>query len=95
MGKPVIGPRTPAVSTLIRDGQDGWLVPLDAPEAIAVGLKRWIDSPVLARQMGERGQQRVLQRYTQTCIADVVEGIYLRTLRARQRARVNQRDVKN
>lgn len=90
MGKPVIGPRTMAVSTVIHDGQDGWLVPLDAPEAIAVGLKSWIDSPSLARQMGERGRRQVLQRYTQTRIADVVEGVYQRTLRARQRAQANQ-----
>ncbi len=89
MGKPVIGPCTTAVSTVIHDGQDGWLVPLNAPEAIAVGLKKWIDSPDLVRQMGENGRQYVLQRYTQTRITDVVEGVYLRTLRARHRTQTN------
>ena len=87
VGKPVIGPRTPAISTVIRDGVDGWLVPLDDPVAIATGLKRWIGSPGLARQMGENGRQRVLKRYTQSHIADVVEGVYLQTLRARHGSR--------
>ncbi|RLC91931.1 MAG: hypothetical protein DRI79_01750 [Chloroflexi bacterium] len=85
VGKPVIGPRTAAVSTVIRDGQDGWLVPLDDPGAIGEALKRWISSPALARQMGESGRRRVLSRYTCSRIADVVEGIYFRTLRACRR----------
>jgi glycosyltransferase involved in cell wall biosynthesis len=86
LGKPVIGPRTSAVSSVIRDGRDGWLVPVDDSGAIAAALKRWIDSPALAAQMGESGRQRVLERYTSTRIADIVEGVYLRTLRARHRS---------
>ena len=82
MGKPVIGPRTVAVSTVIRDGQDGWLVPTADSDAIAAALKRWIDSPVLVRQMGQSGRDRVLERYTSDRIADVIEGVYLRTSRA-------------
>lgn len=91
MGKPVIGVRTAAVSTVIRDGQDGWLVPPNDPVAIVLALKRWIDSPALARQMGESGRRRVLQRYTCAHTADVVEGIYLQTLRACQRTKAIQR----
>lgn len=86
VGKPVIGPRTAAVSTLIHHGQDGWLVPLEDPIAIARAVRRWVDSPTLARQMGENGRRQVLLRYTSARIADAVEGIYLRTLRARHRA---------
>jgi glycogen(starch) synthase len=90
MGKPVIGPLTRAVSTVVRHGQDGWLVPLDDPMTVAATLSRWIDSPALARQMGENGRQRVLHRYTCTRITDVIEGVYLQTLRARQRAEEGQ-----
>lgn len=92
VGKPVIGPHTAAVATLIRNGQDGWLVPLNDPGAIVTALKRWMDSPALARQMGEAGRRRVLYRYTRARIADVVEGVYLQTLRARRRAQNGQRD---
>ncbi len=91
VGKPVVGPRTPAVASVIRDGVDGWLVPLDDAAALAAALERWIASPALARQMGMRGRQRVLQRYTRPRIADVVEGVYLRTLRARHRAKEGHR----
>jgi glycosyltransferase involved in cell wall biosynthesis len=88
MGKPVIGPSTVAVSTVIRDGQDGWLIPLHDPGGIVEALDRLIASPALARRMGASGRSRVLQRYTQARITDVVEGTYLRTLRARHRARI-------
>ncbi|MGD2148580.1 MAG: glycosyltransferase family 4 protein [Anaerolineae bacterium] len=84
--KPVIGPNTKAVSTVIRDDRDGWLVPLNDPSAIATAVDRWIAAPELARCMGEAGRCRVLQRYTQTSVADRVEGVYLQTLRARHRA---------
>lgn len=85
VGKPVIGPSTVAVSTVIRDGQDGWLVPLNDSEAVAEALRRWLASPTLAHRMGECGRQRVMERFTQAHVAEVVEGAYIRTLRACQR----------
>jgi glycosyltransferase involved in cell wall biosynthesis len=87
VGKPVIGARTPAVSTVIEDGRDGWLVPAGDPVALAEALNRWIEDPQLARQMGEEGRAKVLRRYTRAHVADVVEGAYLRTLRAWHAAR--------
>ena len=82
-GKPVIGPRTAAGETLIRNGLDGWLVPPGDSAAIVEALERWLDEPASARQMGESGRQRVLQRYTWARTADIVEGVYLRTVQAR------------
>jgi glycosyltransferase involved in cell wall biosynthesis len=82
MGKPVIGPLTPAVSTLVRDGRDGSLVPLGDPAAIATALRAWLDAPGLAREMGARGRARVLQQYTQARVTDVLEDVYRQTLRA-------------
>lgn len=82
VGKPVIGVHTRAVSTVIKDGVDGWLVPADNPVTLAAALGRWVETPALARQMGERGRDKVLNRYTTARVADVVEGVYRRTLRA-------------
>ena len=84
-GKPVIGVRAPAVSTAIEEGVDGWLVPPSDPLALAQVLSRWVQSPQLARRMGARGQAKVLSRYTVPRVADVVEGVYKRVLRARSR----------
>ncbi len=82
---PVIGPRNPSVSTLISEGQDGLLTdPTDVDE-LATCVRHLIDHPALARQMGERGRQKVLARYTVARIVDRVEGVYLRALRRRRR----------
>ncbi len=86
MGKPVIGPRTPAVASVISDGQDGWLVPVGDPVAVARALLRWIGDPALARSMGDNGHRKLLERYTCPRVADVVEGVYLCAVRARHRA---------
>ena len=56
-----------------------------ATVALAGALNRWIQSPQLLQQMGQRGRNKVVSRYTVARVADVVEGIYVRTLRARNR----------
>jgi glycosyltransferase involved in cell wall biosynthesis len=92
VGKPVIGIQTRAIATVIEEGEDGWLVPPGDPVALAEALARWIDAPHLARQMGERGRTKVLDRYTTARVADVAEGVYLRTLRARHTQSVGGRN---
>ena len=84
LGKPVIGARTLAVSTVIADGEDGFLVtPGDVP-GLAAQVACLLADPGLARQMGLKGHAKVLGRYTVERVTDVVEGVYLRVLRQRR-----------
>ena len=85
MAKPVVGARTPAVSTLIDHGQDGFLAAPGDINDLTACLARLLDDPDLARRMGERGRAKVLKRYTVPRITDIVEGVYLRLLRRRWR----------
>jgi glycosyltransferase involved in cell wall biosynthesis len=82
-----VGADTPAVRTVIEHGVDGWLVPFGDSSALAQAIGHWIDAPHLAQEMGERGRSKVLSRFTVSRVADVAEGIYLRTLRSRERSR--------
>jgi glycosyltransferase involved in cell wall biosynthesis len=84
VGKPVIGADTPAVSTIIEHGVDGWLVPAGESLALARALIRWIKVPHLVRQMGQRGRAKVLRRFSTARVADVTEGVYLRVIRSRR-----------
>jgi glycosyltransferase involved in cell wall biosynthesis len=87
VGRPVIGARTLSVSSVIDEGQDGFLAePGDAAD-LAACLARLVANPDLARSMGARGREKVLQRYTVPRITDRVEGIYMRALRSRWRER--------
>ena len=84
-GKPVVGARIAAVSTVVDDGRDGFLVRPGGAAELAKRLVRWIENPELKWQMGQRGRDKVLHRYTVAHISDVVEGVYLRVLREQKR----------
>ncbi len=84
-GKPVIGARTAAVSTVIKEGQDGLLVEPGSVNELINRLAYLIENPTLSYQMGRAGQTKVLERYTVSRLSDVVEGTYLRLLRRRRR----------
>jgi glycosyltransferase involved in cell wall biosynthesis len=84
VGKPVIGARTQAVSSLIADGRDGYLVPPGSASQLADQIRCLLDHEELAGQMGARGQAKVMNRYTVSRIGDIVEGAYARVLRRRR-----------
>jgi glycosyltransferase involved in cell wall biosynthesis len=81
VGKPVIGARTRAVSSLVSDGLDGYLIPPGNARALVEHVAHLLENPVKVRRMGERGRAKVINRYTVPRVADVVEGVYLRVLR--------------
>jgi glycosyltransferase involved in cell wall biosynthesis len=85
VGKPVIGARTRAVSSLIEDGQDGHLVSPGSVSELADRIAYLVENPGLAREMGRRGRSKVTKRYSLTRIGDIVESVYLRTLRRHKR----------
>jgi glycosyltransferase involved in cell wall biosynthesis len=60
MGKPVIGARAGAMSDVIRDGVDGFLVKFSDSLELAEKLQLLLKSPSLRERMGENGRQRVL-----------------------------------
>jgi glycosyltransferase involved in cell wall biosynthesis len=85
-GKPVVGARTASVSTVVDEGRDGFLIRPSSAAELAARIARWIEDAELGQRMGQRGRDKVRRRYTVSHITDVVEGVYLRVLRARARA---------
>ena len=74
-GKPVILSDIPGVREVIEEGQQGYIcAPLD-PEAWASTIEKLIDYPVRARKLGERGRQRVLERFSWEMVARQVEEV--------------------
>lgn len=90
MGAAVVGPRNPAVATIVSDGYDGLLVDPNNVGELVASIRQLVKQPELARQMAERGRQKVLTRYTTSRISDVVEGVYLRTLRRHRREKQDE-----
>jgi glycosyltransferase involved in cell wall biosynthesis len=77
--KPVIGCNIPAVSELIEDGVNGYLV-AQQPVEIADSIIRLLTEPNLANSMGAAGKKKVEERYTWQKLAMLTERAYLNLL---------------
>jgi glycosyltransferase involved in cell wall biosynthesis len=74
-GKPVIGCPIPAVSEVVTDGIDGYLVNQE-PFAIAEAICHLLSNPSLAKAMGQAGRYKVAQHYTWEKLAQKTEKVY-------------------
>jgi glycosyltransferase involved in cell wall biosynthesis len=62
LGKPVIGCNIPAVSDVVIDGFDGYLVK-QKPDQIANRILELILNPALGKEIGKRGEQKVKDHF--------------------------------
>ena len=60
-GKPVVASRVGGIPDLVRHGETGYLVPPADEKALANGIKKLLDDPAKAKQMGLRGRERCRQ----------------------------------
>ena len=63
-GKPVIGGAHGGALDVIDDGMTGWLVPHGDVERLSSALEWLLADPVRAREMGERGRQRLRNTFS-------------------------------
>jgi glycosyltransferase involved in cell wall biosynthesis len=63
-GTPVVASGLPAVRELMTDGVHGRLVAADRPPELARAIRVLLEYPDAAREMGERGRDRVIQEFT-------------------------------
>ncbi len=73
---PVVGSRSGAIPEVV--GETGLLFPEGDVAALRDCLRRLRDDPGLSRDLGERGRQRVLERYTWDQIARSTLDVYRR-----------------
>ena len=79
LGKAVIGCDIPSVSDVITDEVDGYLVKQN-PEQIAERICYLLKNPGKSQEMGERGRNKVLDRFTWPKLAELTEQIYVTTI---------------
>ena len=69
--KPCIGARAGGVPEVIRDGLTGLLVdPSDLPRSLPDAILRLLSDPLLARTMGDRGQDDLQRNFAFPCFRD-------------------------
>ena len=75
-GKPVIATDIGGLPEVIRDGQDGILIPERDPDAVAEAAIRLLARPDLARAIGQEARAQVLREFNVSQWADRVVGVY-------------------
>jgi len=76
MGKPVVGTTVGGIPEVIRPGETGLLAPPKDPQALAQALRQLREHPELRQEMGRRGRDLVVQKYSLEQMAASVEAVY-------------------
>ena len=73
-GLPIVTTDSPGCREIVRDGENGLLVPVRDARSLADALRRLIESPELRERMGRRGREMVLQHFSiETVVAQTME----------------------
>jgi glycosyltransferase involved in cell wall biosynthesis len=75
-GCPVIATKVGGIPDLVRDGENGLLVPPGKPGALADALRRLLADPVLAGRLGQQARSTIAARYTVERSLERLEQIY-------------------
>lgn len=75
-GLPIVSTDTPGCREIVRDGENGLLVPVKNPAALAEALERLIVDEALRRRMGERSRQLAVEEFSQKRVIDATLAVY-------------------
>ena len=81
--RPIVASRVGGIPEIIEDGVEGFLVESMDVNNLAERCRRLIESPDVARKMGEQGRKRVESEFSATAMADRVVSDYKELLMSR------------
>jgi glycosyltransferase involved in cell wall biosynthesis len=76
-GKPLVSTDVGGLPFLVRDGENGFLVPPRQPSELARAIERLLDSPALRTEFGKNGRARVEKELDWRIIAKRTKEIYV------------------
>ena len=74
--RPVVASNAPGCREIVRDGVNGYLVPLDDPAALPAAIARILADPDGARRMGAAGRKLVLSHFTTERVIEQTLAVY-------------------
>jgi glycosyltransferase involved in cell wall biosynthesis len=80
LGVPVIASKIGGLPYLVQDGVNGLMFEPGNPKDLVLKVRRLWDDPLLCNQMGEAGQQKVAQQYSQKAYYDNLMTVYQRAI---------------
>ena len=82
-GKPVVAARAGSAPELVVDGETGFLVPVDDPDALGQAVTSLLDDREKAERMGVTGLERARTEFSVARMTDRTIAVYERVLSAR------------
>jgi glycosyltransferase involved in cell wall biosynthesis len=80
-GRPIVTTDAPGCREIVRDGENGFLVPVRDADVVSRALQRLIEYPDLRRAMGARGREIVEREFTQEMVIQETLALYEELLR--------------
>ncbi len=75
-GRAVIASDVGGLPELVRDGENGVVVPVEDESALAEAIVALATDPDRARRLGEAGRRRALEQFTEEAAADRIDALY-------------------
>ncbi len=85
-GRPVVVSDAGGLPEVTVQGETGFVVPRENPEAAAVALEQLVLDPELRHRMGVAGQSHVAQHYSWTACIQTMLGVYEKTINQYQQS---------
>jgi glycosyltransferase involved in cell wall biosynthesis len=79
-GRACVATDIPGCREIVRQGENGLLVPAHDPDALASALQTLIEAPALRRRMGEHGRNMAEQRFSLERVVDQTLAVYRKLL---------------
>lgn len=76
-GLPIVATQWRGIPSLIEDGISGYLVPVKDDKAVAEKLEFLIKNPTIAKQMGQKGREAFLEKFTIDKYRSSLEKLFL------------------
>ncbi len=80
MGLPVVVSEVGGVPELVREGEEGILVPPGNPSALSRAMVYLLRNPSIAKRMGERGKKRIYLKFRAERMVEEMESFYQEAL---------------
>jgi glycosyltransferase involved in cell wall biosynthesis len=76
LSRPVVAAAAGGVPGIVKDGVTGILVEPNEPTALAAGIEKLVDDPVLAERLGQAAQEMVVKEYGLEPMIRATEDVY-------------------
>jgi glycosyltransferase involved in cell wall biosynthesis len=82
VAKPIVATRVSAIPEIVVNGETGVLVPARDPNSLAKAITKLLQVPVLTKEMGRKGRERLEREFSVEKMVKQTEGVYERLIGA-------------